>query len=115
MARFASEARNITRSMLAVLEGANQRLRVLSLPSWAPTARNLRETRAVAELDAILRVLIRTRRSSREKRDDLLSVLLAAADDVSGAPMSGRQLRDELMTLFLAGHETTATALTWTW
>jgi cytochrome P450 len=44
-----------------------------------------------------------------------LSVLLAAADEESGARMSDQQLRDEMMTLFLAGHETTANALTWTW
>lgn len=107
-------ARDPSRCMLAVLDGASQRLRVLSLPSWVPTARNLRERRAVAELDAILRLLIETRRATRESRDDLLSVLLAAADG-NGAAMSDRQLRDEMMTLFLAGHETTATALTWSW
>jgi cytochrome P450 len=66
-------------------------------------------------LDATIELLIRTRRASQEIRDDLLSILLAAVDEESGAGMSNRQLRDEMMTLFLAGHETTATALTWTW
>src|SRR5262249_7633234 len=47
--------------------------------------------------------------------DDLLSVLLATVDEHSGVRMSEQQLRDEVMTLFLAGHETTANALTWTW
>ena len=63
----------------------------------------------------MLHGLIAARRISGEKRDDLLSVLLTAVDDESSGRMSDRQLRDEMMTLFLAGQETTATALTWTW
>jgi cytochrome P450 len=115
-AELPPEARDISRSLMAVLDAANQRLNyVLQIPLWVPTPRNLREKRAIAELDEILRVLIRTRRDSGESRDDLLSVLLAAADETSGARMSDQQLRDEMMTLFLAGHDTTANALTWTW
>jgi cytochrome P450 len=115
-AELPREAGEITRSMLAVLDAANQRMNSpLQIPSWVPTARNLRERRAVARLDATLQVLIRTRRASTESCDDLLSVLLAAVDEDSGARMSEQQLRDEMMTLFLAGHETTASALTWTW
>jgi cytochrome P450 len=110
------EPGEIGRSMLAVLDAANERLNsVLHVPSWVPTRRNLREKQALAELNATIELLIRTRRGSKEHRDDLLSVLLAAVDEDSGARMSNRQLRDEMMTLFLAGHETTATALTWTW
>jgi len=114
-ADLSREVSEISRSMLAILDAANQRLSsVLRIPSWIPTGRNLRERRALTELDAMLQVLIRTRRASTEGRDDLLSVLLAAVDEGSGARMSEKQLRDEMMTLFLAGHETTASALTWT-
>jgi cytochrome P450 len=110
------EARELGGSVLAVLDAVNQRMNsVLGLPSWVPTRRNLREKRALAKLDGMLRVLIQTRRASRESRDDLLSVLLAAVDEESGFRMTDQQLRVEMMTLFLAGHETTATALTWTW
>src|SRR5271165_7009241 len=66
----------------------------------------------------MLRVLVQARRTqctSGGSGNDLLSVLLAAVDEDSGVGMSDQQLRDEMMTLFLAGHETTATALTWTW
>ena len=109
------EASQVSRSMLVILDAANQRLSsVLRVPSWIPTGRNLRERRALAELDAMLQILIRTRRASGDGHDDLLSVLLAAVDEDSGARMSDQQLRDEMMTLFLAGHETTANALTWT-
>jgi cytochrome P450 len=59
--------------------------------------------------------MIQARRTSTSSSDnDLLARLLAARDEESGAGMSDRQLRDEMMTLFLAGHETTANALTWT-
>ena len=109
------EASQVSRSMLSILDAANQRLSsVLRIPSWIPTRRNRRERRALAELDAMLQFLIRGRRASGDGRDDLLSVLLAAVDEDSGACMSDQQLRDEMMTLFLAGHETTASALTWT-
>jgi cytochrome P450 len=77
--------------------------------------RNLQEKRALARLDELLDSFIAAHRASSEKPADLLSVLLAAADEDSGIRMSDRQLHEEMMTLFLAGHETTAMALTWTW
>ncbi len=110
------DAGEIGKLMLAGLDAVNQRMsQALPTPSWAPTRRNLREKRALARLEALLRDFIRIRRASDESRDDLLSMLLAAVDEDSGARMSDRQLRDEMMTLFGAGQETTATALTWTW
>jgi cytochrome P450 len=110
------EAKEVGRLMIAVLDGANDRLnRILRLPSWVPTRRNLQEKRALARLDELLDSFIAAHRASSEKPADLLSVLLAAADEDSGIRMSDRQLHDEMMTLFLAGHETTAMALTWTW
>jgi cytochrome P450 len=110
-----AEANDIGRSMLALLDAANRRVNSpFRVPSWVPTPKNLREKRAIARLDAILQTLIRARRASTESLNDLLSVLLAAVDADTGTRMSDRQLRDEMMTLFLAGHETTATALTWT-
>ncbi len=115
-ADFTRESEEVSGLMVAVLNAANQRLNgVLRPPSWVPTPRNLREKRALARLDEMLHGVITTRRTSGEQRADLLSVLLAAVDEESGTRMSDRQLRDEMMTLFLAGHETTANALTWTW
>jgi cytochrome P450 len=102
--------------MMAVLDASNQRLNsAVQVPSWVPTRRNLREKRAVARIEALLRTLIEERRTDAGPRNDLLATLLAAVDEESDAGMSDRQLRDELMTLFLAGHETTANTLTWTW
>ncbi len=64
------------------------------------------------EVDALLLAEIRERRTSSGRGDDVLSMLLDARDD-AGAPMTDEELRDEMMTLLLAGHETTATALAW--
>jgi len=71
-----------------------------------------REWRAIRELNGIIGSIIRERRSSGQPREDLLDMLLRARD-ADGNPMSDVQLRDEVMTLFLAGHETTAIALSW--
>jgi cytochrome P450 len=71
-----------------------------------------REQRAIRELDKIISGIIRERRSSEQPQEDLLEMLLGARD-ADGNPMSDTQLRDEVMTLFLAGHETTAIALSW--
>ena len=70
--------------------------------------------RAVRELDEIVNRIIRQRRASGEDNGDLLSMLMAARDE-DGSAMTDRQLRDEIMTFLLAGHETTAVSLSWTW
>jgi len=85
---------------------------LLRLP--LPIARRFR--RARARLDATIYEMIARRRQSGDDRGDLLSMLLLAHDtEGDGGGMSDIQLRDEAMTLLLAGHETTANALTWTW
>lgn len=115
-ADFNASAEEAGALFMPLLDAVNQRLnRPFSAPWWVPTRRNLREKRALARIEARLISLIAERRASAEQRSDLLSVLLAAVDAESGARMSDRQLLDEMKTLFLAGHETTANALTWTW
>ncbi len=81
------------------------------LPRWLPRPSHARLRRIRAELAAILLELIQKKRA--EPGRDLLSHLIAASDD-EGRGMTDEQLRDESMTLFLAGHETTALALTYT-
>jgi cytochrome P450 len=80
-----------------------------------PTAANRRISRARERLDETIYRIIEERRESGQDRGDLLSMLLMAQDEEGSGGMSDEQLRDELMTLFLAGHETTANALAWTW
>jgi cytochrome P450 len=76
-----------------------------------------REFRAARDqLDQLMYGLIAERRASQEDKGDLLSMLLMAQDsEGDGGQMSDKQVRDEILTLFLAGHETTANALSWTW
>ena len=62
--------------------------------------------------DELILALFDERRRAGEERDDVLSMLLAARDE-DGQPMTDRELRDELVTLLVAGHETTASALSW--
>jgi cytochrome P450 len=80
---------------------------------WLPTPGNLRYRRALAELDQIIYETIARRRASGRQGSDFLSRLLAARDE-DGSQMTDQQLRDEVVTLFLAGHETTALALSFT-
>ena len=80
-----------------------------------PTPANRRLRRAVRGLDEVVYRMIADRRRTPGNRVDLLSILLQAQDADDGSRMTDRQVRDEVMTLFLAGHETTAVALSWTW
>jgi cytochrome P450 len=70
--------------------------------------------RAIRKIEKVLYRMIAEKRASGRDAGDLLSMLLAAQDD-DGTRMTDRQLRDEAITLFLAGHETTANTLSWTW
>jgi cytochrome P450 len=79
-----------------------------------PTPGNLRYQRAAQRLDDIVYDLIRERQASGQRNKDLLSMLLEARYD-DGSAISKQQLRDEVMTLLLAGHETTAVSMSWTW
>jgi len=83
------------------------------LPLYVPTPGNLRIRRALKVLDGRIASIIAERRK-RGPRADLLSTLIEACHE-SGEGMSDQQIRDEVITLFFAGHETTASALTWTW
>ncbi len=94
--------------------------RPVRIPDWIPTPGNRRYLDAVRRLeDAVYAILMERRRvpagpASESGCPDLLGALLAARDE-AGRPLADRQLRDEAITLLLAGHETTALALVWTW
>jgi cytochrome P450 len=81
-----------------------------------PVPSTLRFRKSIARLDRTIYGIIEERRASGKDRGDLLSMLLLAQDEEGdGGSMTDKQVRDEAMTLFLAGHETTANALAWTW
>ena len=81
---------------------------------WLPTPANLRLRRAITALTQVVDGFIAAGRARRPPGNDLLSTMIAAQHE-DGTQMSDRQLRDEAMTLYLAGHETTALTLAWTW
>jgi cytochrome P450 len=87
----------------------------LALPERIPTRRNRRFLKAKRTLDELVFGLINEHRRTGEDRGDLLSMLLLTCDEETGEGMSDQQLRDEVITLLLAGHETTAAALSWIW
>lgn len=108
------DAQDIGKSMELLLElGADFR-RTLFIPQWLPTPTNIRLERAIRQIERVLYRMIAEKRSSGRDAGDLLSMLLAAQDE-DGSRMTDKQLRDEAITLFLAGHETSANTLSWTW
>lgn len=111
---LSGQAERLGRALGQVLDYAQSTDAMLSLPDWVPRPARRRAHRAVAELDEVVLALIAERRRQPEPGRDLLGMLLAATGDDGEGGMDDRQLRDEVMTLVLAGHETTANALAWT-
>ena len=85
-----------------------------NIPAWIPTAKNRRRAKAIAVLDDLIDRMIAERKSSESQGGDALSLMIAMRDE-DGRGMPDKQIRDEVMTLLLAGHDTTANTLTWTW
>lgn len=86
---------------------------VFNFPVSWPTPTNRKLQRAQRTLDEVAYRMIAARRAGSSEGNDLLSMLMAARDDETGEGMTDKQLRDEILTIFAAGHETTANALTW--
>ena len=107
----AQDLRVVEQSMPPVLDRAIARSRALSDRPPLPTPSGRRARLAAQALDRVVLGVIADRKESVQPRGDLLDMLLGASDEAGGS-MSDTQLRDEVMTLFLAGHETTASLLT---
>lgn len=111
-----SRAAEIGEALDALRAGFQQRAGQLpSLPGWVPTPTVRWAYDALEFLDETVYELIKERRGQAGAYDDLLSRLLLAEDEETGRRMDDEQVRDEVMTFLLAGHETTAAALAWTW
>src|SRR4029079_3396644 len=111
-----NKANEVGKAMTTIVELFNFLL--LPFSDWLrnlPLPQSKRFRNAKDTLDRIIYGMIAERRKTGEDKGDLLSMLLAARDEDDGAAMTDEQIRDEALTLFLAGHETTANALTWTW
>ena len=114
-------ADRLTRAVLTALDYIIQLARnPIRLPTWVPTQKQRAFQEALKELDHAVYGLIRERRGHSVKARpeleiDLLDLLLMARDEQTGLGMTDQELRDEVITLIIAGHETVASALTWTW
>lgn len=95
-------------------EIATRMARPFVIPDSVPLPGHIRYRRGLRKIEQVIARMISKRRSQGEATADLLSMLMQARDE-HGQPMSDQQLRDEAITIFLAGHETTALALSWTW
>ena len=97
-------------------ESADAMLRnPVHLPWVIPTPRHRKMRKYIAELDELVYGIINRRKSEKNPPPDLLQLLLEARYEETGTGMNDLQIRDEVMTIFLAGHETTVNALSWTW
>ena len=110
----AADAREVGETLEILLKLAANFGRTIMVPLWVPTPRNIRAELGIRRIEKIIYRIIAERRAGGHDAGDLLSMMLAARDE-DGSRMTDRQLRDETITLFLAGHETTANALAWTW
>lgn len=110
-----SEATAVRTSLIYIgQEIASNAMSLVNFPQWVPTLSNLKFKKEVKVLDDIIYRIINERRQSSTKKKDLLDMLMSATYEDSGEHMPDDLLRDEIMTIFIAGHSTTATALSWT-
>lgn len=110
-----SEAETIRRVLHTLSEHTTRRIQsLISFPNTWPSPRNRKFQQARRQLDTLVASMIQQRRDSMTDEGDLLSMLLNARDE-DGYTLSDQELRDELITLIFAGHETTAHTLSWTW
>ncbi len=110
------DANEVGQALAVGLEEIISRLsRPFALPLFLPTPKNRRFIASRRALDQVVYGIIRDHRRTGEEQGDLLSMFMLAEDEETGERMTDQQLRDEVMTMVLAGHETTANALIWTW
>jgi len=108
-----ADTERVADAVSVLVSDVNHRLTVPMPPLHWPTPGNNRARAALQTLDEIIYSIIAERRRDGTDHGDLLSMLLAAREEGGGGGMDDKQLRDEAMTIFLAGHETTATGLAW--
>jgi cytochrome P450 len=115
-ADLSAEASSLGQAFKTAFEHVHLRMNNQMLPpEWIPTAENRRFRKAKAILDRVVEEMIQARRRENVVRNDLLATLLASRDDETGQGMSDTQLRDEVLTLLLAGNDTVGAALSWCW
>ncbi len=109
-----SDAKTVAHALMTALDIMAKRVQgAIVFPEWVPTPNMIRLRMAIAQLDRIVHRLITQGRAAKQRGDDFLSVLIDATDSDTGSSLTDSELRDQLMTFMLAGHETTASSLAW--
>jgi len=114
-ADVSAETETVRRLMEIVVAFPPSIVDVFGLPDWLPRRQPSAYRRAIVAFDDLVERLVAERRADGSDRGDFLSMLLSARDPATGEGMTDKQLRDEVLTILAAGHETTANALGWTW
>lgn len=112
-----TDAPRLTQAVLTALDHVIYRAQnPFAPPDWLPIPQNIAFRKALRQLDQAVYEIMENRRRSGEIRDDLLAMLMNARDEEGkGSALTDQQIRDEIITLLIAGHETVASALTWSW
>ena len=111
---ISSDTREAGEALRIFFDQFDDRFGLYVIPDWLPTPGNIRYRNAIRRLNQIVGRVIHERLTQSGDRGDILSSLLRVQDE-DGTRMTENQVRDEVMTLFFTGHETTALALSWTW
>lgn len=106
-----SEFDKVNKAITRMLSAVRDRSRMLRFPLWFPLPSHIRIQRNLQILDDTIQDIINTRRNEKGNFDDLLTMLMDVEDADTAERMTDKQLRDEVLTIFIAGHETTANAL----
>ncbi len=110
-----ADAKDFGAALNVGLKWANEYVEsIVRVPPWVPTPNNLRFRKAQRTIEGVVGRVVAERKASSEERRDLLGMLMGARDEATGEAMSDKLLMEELLTLTLAGHETTANALAFT-
>ncbi len=112
--QVSNHVQDVSRSLDVMMQRFEKYLHSVFRANWIPTPGRLRYQREIERLNSIIFEIIQRRREQGDDQGDLLSLLLDLRDE-DGQGMTDRQIKDEAMTLFVAGHETTANALAWSW
>lgn len=114
-AQISGNAHVITEATLSALDVVIARARVpVTPPGWVPTPANRKLKHSVSTLDDSVRQLLQQRRGAADATTHMIDLLLSATD-TQGRALTPREIRDEIVTFIVAGHETVASALSWSW
>lgn len=112
---FSKDSADLSQEILGMMQYVVYRSQnLLALPTWVPTPRNVRFKRTLHKVDQIIYRLIQDRQDSGESKNDLLDLFLDGRD-ANNQPLDPKAIRDEIITMIIAGYETVASGMSWMW